>query len=96
MEQMLTQHKLPCKSERQRFWADSFLSSGHHLPVHLPDLAVPGYFFWGYVKSRVCKMRPANIADLQRQVLKHIEGIPKEMLQCVMTAFPSQLLECNE
>jgi len=41
-------------------------------------------------------MRPANIADLQRQVLKHIEGIPKEMLQCVMTAFPSQLLECNE
>jgi len=96
MEQMLTQHKLPCKSERQRFWADSFLSSGHHLPVHLPDLAVSGYFFWGYVKSRVCKMHPANIADLQRQVLKHIEGIPKEMLQCVMTAFPSQLLECNE
>jgi len=34
-------------------------------------------------------MRPVNIADLKQRVLKCTEGIPKEMLQCVMTAFPS-------
>jgi hypothetical protein len=45
MEQLLTQHKFPCTSEGQHFWADSFLSWGHHLPARLPDLAVPGYFF---------------------------------------------------
>jgi hypothetical protein len=62
----------------------------------LPDLAVPGYFFWGYVKSRVYETHPAYIADLKRRVLKRTEGIPNEMLQCVTTAFPSQLLESNE
>jgi hypothetical protein len=88
MEQLLTQHKFSCKSEGQCFWADLFLSWRHHLPARLPDLAVPGYFFWGYAKSRVYEARPANIAVLKQRVLKRTEWIPKEMLQCVVTAFP--------
>jgi hypothetical protein len=41
------------------------------------------------IKSKVYKTHTANIADLKQQILECIEGIPKEMLQRVMTSFPS-------
>jgi hypothetical protein len=57
-------------------------------PSRSPDHAIPDYFLWGYVKSKVYETYPANIADLKHQILKCIPGNPKEMLR-VMTAFPS-------
>jgi len=61
-----------------------------------PDRALPVSFLWGYVMSKVYETRPANIADLQQQILECIQEIPKEMLQRVMTACPSRLQECIE
>jgi hypothetical protein len=46
--------------------------------------------------SKVYETRPANIAELQQKILECIQEIPKEMLQRVMTAFPSRLQECIE
>jgi len=71
------------------FPADSFLCRGYQLPARSPDLAVPDYFLWGYIKSRIYKTHPANIAELKQRILERTQGIPKEMLQHVMTAFPS-------
>jgi hypothetical protein len=65
-------------------------------PARLPDHAIPDCFLWGYVKSKVYETHPANIADLKQQILKCIQGNRKEMLQCVMTAFPSRLQDCTE
>ena len=65
-------------------------------PARSPDLAVPDYFLWGYVKSKVYETRPANIDDLKQRIRECTQGIPKEMLQRVMTAFPSRLQECIE
>jgi hypothetical protein len=98
MEQLLTQYKLPCKSSGQCVQADSFLISwtSPGSPTHSPDLAVPDYFLCGYVKSKVYETRPANTDDLKEQILECIQGIPKEMLQCVMTVFASRLQECIE
>ena len=62
-------------------------------PAHLPDLSVPDYFLWVYIKSKVYETCPANIDDLKLQFPECIQGIPKEMLQCVMTAFPFRLQE---
>jgi hypothetical protein len=42
------------------------------------------------------KTRPANIDDLKKRIWECVQGISKEMLQHVMTAFPSQLQECIE
>jgi hypothetical protein len=56
-------------------------------PAHSPDLVVPDYFLWSYIKRKVYEIHPANIDDLKWQIQKHIQGIPKEMLQCVI--FPS-------
>lgn len=95
MEQLLTQHKLPCKSSGQCFQVDSFLISGKSpgSPTSLPDLAVPDYFLWDYVKNKVYETRPANIDDLKQQILECVQGIPKALLR-VIKAFPSQLQEC--
>ena len=57
-------------------------------PTHWPDHALPDYFLWGHVKSKVYETCPANIADLKQQILECTQGIPKEILQCVMKAFP--------
>jgi hypothetical protein len=65
-------------------------------PAHSSDLVVPDYFLCNYVKSKVYKTHPVNIEDQKHQIRECTQGIPKEMLQCVMTAYPSRLQECTE
>ena len=56
-------------------------------PARSPDHAVPDYFLWGHVKSKVYETCSVNIADLKQRILECIQGIPKEMLQRIMKAF---------
>ena len=52
-------------------------------PACSPDLAVPDYFLWGHVRSKVYKLhetRPASIYDLKHQILECVQGIPKALL----------------
>jgi len=68
-------------------------------PACSPDLAVPDYFLWDCVRSKVYKMyetHPANIYDLKHQILECIQGIPKALLERVIAAFPLRLQECIE
>jgi hypothetical protein len=58
-------------------------------PSHSPDLEVPDYFVWGYIKIRVYEKRPANSCDLKQRIQECIQGIPKDMLLLVLTSFPS-------
>jgi hypothetical protein len=67
-----------------------FSFRGHHLTCLLTCLAVPDYFLWGYIKSKVYETHPANIDDLKWQIWECVQGISKEM-QCFVTAFPLQL-----
>jgi len=72
-----------------------FSFRGYHL-ARSPDIAVPDYFLWGYDKSKAYETRPANIDDLKHRILECIQRSPKEMLQRVITAFPSLLQQCTE
>ena len=72
MEQLLTQQKFPCQSSGKCFLADRFLANDNTWPAPSTDLAVPDYFLWGYVKSKVYETRPANIADLKQRILECI------------------------
>ena len=68
-------------------------------PARSPDLVVPDYFPWGYVRRKMYEVYetcPANIYDLKHQILDCAQGIPKALLQCVITAFPLRLQECIE
>jgi hypothetical protein len=88
MEQLLTLYKLPCKSSGQCFQADSFLISGTSpgSPTHSPDIAVPDYFLWGYVKSKVYETCPANIDDLKYQT-SVFKGSPRQCYNMLRQPF---------
>jgi hypothetical protein len=53
--------------------------------------AVPDYFRWGYVGRKVQETRPANWRLKETRISGCIQSILKEILQRVMTYFPSQL-----
>jgi len=65
-------------------------------PARSPYLAVPDYFLWGCVKSKVYETHPSNIADFKHQILECIQRVPQEMIQLAMISFPSRLQECIE
>jgi hypothetical protein len=54
-----------------------FLFCGYYLHRLLAYLAVTDYFLQGYIKSKVHETCPANIDDLKQQILKCMQGIPK-------------------
>jgi hypothetical protein len=69
------------------------------------------FSFWGHHLARMlawlCRTRSLplglhlkqgmqNMSYLKQWILECIHVIPKEMLQCVMTTFPSWLQECFE
>jgi len=90
LHQLLTHQRFPCKFSRQIFQTYLLLLSwvSPDMPISLIFLYL---FLWGYVRTR-----PANTDDLKQHIRQSIEGIHKEMLQCVMTSCPSQLQECND
>lgn len=65
-------------------------------PPRSPDITVPDFFLWGYLKSRVFKSKPRNIEELKRNIRQEIEAIPQDMLQRVMADFVRRLEECVE
>jgi hypothetical protein len=95
MQQILIQQKFPCKSSG--LFPGRLISHFGDITwsAHSPDHAVPYYFLWGYLKSKVYETCPANIPDLKQRILECIQVNPKEMPQHVMTA-SSQLQECIE
>jgi len=95
-EQRLTQHRLPGKSSGQLSQTLISRFGDTTCPARSLGRAVPGYFLWGYVKSKAYETFPANIDDLKQRILECIQGISQEMLQLVMTNFPWRLQECIE
>jgi hypothetical protein len=46
----------------------------------LPDLAVPAYFPWGYVRSKVYETSSTNFDNLRKEIWECIEEIPEKAL----------------
>lgn len=81
MEQLLTQPGFPWQ------FLEGLISRFGEIdwPARCPDLAVPDYYLWGYVRSKVHVTRPANTDDLKRRIRERMQGIRKGMLQGVTT-----------
>ena len=65
-------------------------------PSRSPDHAIPDYFLCGYVTSKIYETFLANIVDIKQRILEFIQGIAKERLQRVTTAFLPGPQECIE
>lgn len=65
-------------------------------PPRSPDLTVPDYFLWGYLKSRVYQNKPRTIPELKENITTEVRAINREMLQRVMGNLQTRLQECIE
>lgn len=52
-------------------------------PARSPDLTVPDFFLWGYLKSRVYANKPQTIAALKENIRQECEQLTPEILRKV-------------
>ena len=53
-------------------------------PPRSPDLTVPDFFLWGYLKIKVYASKPKTIDELESNIRAEIAAITSEMLANVM------------
>ena len=51
-------------------------------PPRSPDLTVPDYFLWGYLKSKVYASKPKTIDELKCNIRAEIAAIETSKLAC--------------
>jgi hypothetical protein len=49
-------------------------------PARSPDLTVPDFFLWGYLKDKVFARGPSTIAELKRFITEEFNRIPQETI----------------
>lgn len=49
-------------------------------PPRSPHLSPLGYFYWGFLKSKVYETKPANINELKERTINVSNSITREML----------------
>jgi len=64
-------------------------------PPRSSDLSPLDFFFWGYLKDRVYKIKPQNLNDLQVRIIDEVALITPEILQNVQTNFYDRLAHCQ-
>lgn len=65
-------------------------------PPRSPDLTIPDFFLWGYLKARVFENRPQTLRALKTNITQEIRAINQELLLRVTESFQSRLQECLE
>ena len=56
-------------------------------PPRSPDLTAPGFFLWGYLRSKVYSTRLTDLHALKKNIWEEIAKILEETLQAVMRSF---------
>jgi len=65
-------------------------------PARSPDLTPLDYFLWGYLKDRVYKTKPQNLAELQQRIIDECALIPAENIHNSIIGFYHRLAHCRE
>lgn len=65
-------------------------------PARSPDLTPLDYFLWGYLKDRVYRTKPQNIAELQQRIRDEMNSIQPEMIKRATSTFYNRMAYCQE
>jgi hypothetical protein len=65
-------------------------------PARSPDLSIPDFFLWGYLKSKVYIGKPRTLPHLKECIRREINEIPREMLVDAIRNFRERLDTCLE
>lgn len=63
-------------------------------PPRSPDLTVPDFFLWGYLKDRVYGRNPVNLAELRTAITEEVEAISIDMIRKVCRSVPHRFQVC--
>lgn len=63
-------------------------------PSRSPDLTIPDFFLWGFLKARVYINKPRTIQELKEAIRQEINGIPRDMLAKSVASFKERLQQC--
>ena len=61
-----------------------------------PDLSLPDFFLWGYLKDRVYREKPRTLNDLKKKIKMEIRTIKPTVFKDVMNNFCVRLKKYND
>lgn len=64
-------------------------------PPRSPDFNPKDYFYWGHLKTRVYKTKPASLAELRQRIIDESRLISRESWRNVIDAFYHRLGYCQ-
>ncbi len=65
-------------------------------PPRSPDLTTADFFLWGYLKDKVYRRQPTNIATLKQYIKDELNKIPQGMIKSSCRSIISRLKHCIE
>ena len=63
-------------------------------PARSPQLTVPDFFPWGFLKDRVFRRRIVTIQELQQTIIDEVAAIDEELRRRVYGNFQTRLQHC--
>jgi len=59
-------------------------------PARLPDLTVPDFFLWGFLKDCVFRRHIMTIQELKQATVDEVAAIDKDLQRCVYGNFQTR------
>lgn len=86
------------RNSLDRVFPNRWIGRGGPIPwaPYSPDLTIPDFFLWGYVKEKCYNPLPRNLEELKINIRNVIELIPQEMFQNSYGNFLYRLTKCVE
>jgi hypothetical protein len=85
MERWNVQHRVTCvRSFGDIAW-----------PARSPDLTVPDFFLWGFLKDRVFRRRIMTVPELKPAIVDEVAAIDEDLRRRMHVNFQTRLQQCN-
>jgi hypothetical protein len=65
-------------------------------PARSPDLTVPDFFLWGFLKDGVFRRRIMTIPELKPAIVDEVAAIDEDLRRRVYGNLQTRLQQCNE
>ena len=63
-------------------------------PARSPDITVPHFFLWGFLKDRVFRRRIMTVQELKQATVDEVAAIDEDLRRCVYGNFQTRLQQC--
>ena len=71
-----------------------FVVSATAWPARSPELTVPDFFLWGFLKDRVFQRRIVTIQELKQAIVDEVAAIDEDLRRRVYGKFQTRLQQC--